>query len=695
MIDRTISLLGVNRRSYGGLLVFVLGTFLAACAATELYDANAAPSPLLGGLVAFMGWLGAWALLLLGLVGFAAGATLFLTQRRLRGPHLAVGALLGMIGVSLLSGALSAGAGGSLGDLVGGPEAGAGLRWAVGGIGFLVLAMGIYGLATGLCLLPDWTGLDRSDGSRTGQELDPNLSTPRPLVGAKAGAPAATAARPPVAQPSTPPPSDPPPSSAPRAPAPSARPMRPSTAEAQPPHGQSSRAASQAALARPDAGPRPGVGQPVASRLVPRARDERPGADLAAAGAAELARSAADAQAAGGAQARAALTGGQVRPAGEGAAAAPTSGEGAGPDLFEALAGPASAGLDPDLAHDVPQGARPSILETEEEVEEWEDEDGEDDDVYGSDEDEGDVEDEEDEEDEDGEEDEEEEEYEEEDALYASDEEDELDEESDEESDEEDESDEDEEVDGEFDYDDEEDESEESEEEEEEFEEVASAEEDDSEESDEVADGDEAPSVESEEPSAAPAEPQPAVASAAPVLEPKPSPAPSAEVPPEAEAPATAAPAPKRSRRGRGAAAQASASPSATPEVEAQAPAGESPPPATPRGRRSKAAAAQLFPEAEPQVELAPQSARELPKPALEFGTDFERRVFECGNLFLDEGRVAVSMLQKRFDMDFKEATAILDELQARGLIGPYLGGKRRDILIDKDQWLAIQAGRT
>jgi S-DNA-T family DNA segregation ATPase FtsK/SpoIIIE len=50
---------------------------------------------------------------------------------------------------------------------------------------------------------------------------------------------------------------------------------------------------------------------------------------------------------------------------------------------------------------------------------------------------------------------------------------------------------------------------------------------------------------------------------------------------------------------------------------------------------------------------------------------------------------VAVSMLQKRFGMDFAEATGILDDLQERGLIGPYLGGKRRDILLSKEDWLA------
>jgi hypothetical protein len=64
------------------------------------------------------------------------------------------------------------------------------------------------------------------------------------------------------------------------------------------------------------------------------------------------------------------------------------------------------------------------------------------------------------------------------------------------------------------------------------------------------------------------------------------------------------------------------------------------------------------------------------------------RFIAEVGCLFVDRGRVAVSMLQKQFDMDFEEATEVLDELQSLGLIGPYLGGQRRDILLTRDEWL-------
>lgn len=61
----------------------------------------------------------------------------------------------------------------------------------------------------------------------------------------------------------------------------------------------------------------------------------------------------------------------------------------------------------------------------------------------------------------------------------------------------------------------------------------------------------------------------------------------------------------------------------------------------------------------------------------------------DAGCLFLERGRVAVSMLQREpYGLDFDDACKVLDEMQEMGLIGPYLGGQRRDFLMNRDQWL-------
>jgi hypothetical protein len=95
----------------------------------------------------------------------------------------------------------------------------------------------------------------------------------------------------------------------------------------------------------------------------------------------------------------------------------------------------------------------------------------------------------------------------------------------------------------------------------------------------------------------------------------------------------------------------------------------------------------------EPEVTLKPvaasrprkKSSSKSPKPV---EGDRAALLAEIGCHLLDRGRVAVSMLQKEYGMDFEEATNVLDELQQMGLIGPYLGGQRRDILLTREEWL-------
>ena len=102
----------------------------------------------------------------------------------------------------------------------------------------------------------------------------------------------------------------------------------------------------------------------------------------------------------------------------------------------------------------------------------------------------------------------------------------------------------------------------------------------------------------------------------------------------------------------------------------------------------SASAETQADAQTEPQVELQPQVA--APGASIkQLALDPSRRdlLDEVGCLFVERGRVAVSMLQKQYGMDFDDACVVLDDLQELGLIGPYLGGQRRDILLTRDQW--------
>jgi len=99
----------------------------------------------------------------------------------------------------------------------------------------------------------------------------------------------------------------------------------------------------------------------------------------------------------------------------------------------------------------------------------------------------------------------------------------------------------------------------------------------------------------------------------------------------------------------------------------------------------------------ETQLELTPvqppdpEAAPSEPAPAVDYDSEegWSQLVLDSGRLFVERERVAVSMLQKTFGVDFKIATKVMDELQERGLIGPYMGGTRRDILLSLDEWMA------
>ncbi len=84
--------------------------------------------------------------------------------------------------------------------------------------------------------------------------------------------------------------------------------------------------------------------------------------------------------------------------------------------------------------------------------------------------------------------------------------------------------------------------------------------------------------------------------------------------------------------------------------------------------------------EDEEPVVLEPQSP---PAPA----SSQSERLLNAGRVLVRQGRVAVSVLQQELDMEFDEACELLDQLQAEGLIGPYKGGKKRDILLSEEEW--------
>ncbi|MGD2017178.1 MAG: DNA translocase FtsK [Planctomycetota bacterium] len=82
----------------------------------------------------------------------------------------------------------------------------------------------------------------------------------------------------------------------------------------------------------------------------------------------------------------------------------------------------------------------------------------------------------------------------------------------------------------------------------------------------------------------------------------------------------------------------------------------------------------------------SPPASPSPPSPQAPRAPEAER-LLAAGRVLVRQGRVAVSVLQQELDMEFDEACELLDRLQAEGLIGPYKGGKKRDILLTEEEW--------
>ena len=62
-------------------------------------------------------------------------------------------------------------------------------------------------------------------------------------------------------------------------------------------------------------------------------------------------------------------------------------------------------------------------------------------------------------------------------------------------------------------------------------------------------------------------------------------------------------------------------------------------------------------------------------------------------DVILETGQASVSMLQRRLKLGYARAARIVDEMEEKGIVGPFQGSKPRSILITKEQWEAKKNG--
>ncbi len=73
---------------------------------------------------------------------------------------------------------------------------------------------------------------------------------------------------------------------------------------------------------------------------------------------------------------------------------------------------------------------------------------------------------------------------------------------------------------------------------------------------------------------------------------------------------------------------------------------------------------------------------------------DEEDELFSAAvEVVLETGQASVSMLQRRLKLGYSRAARLVDQMEERGIVGPFEGSKPRQLLISKERWQELQMG--
>ncbi len=89
----------------------------------------------------------------------------------------------------------------------------------------------------------------------------------------------------------------------------------------------------------------------------------------------------------------------------------------------------------------------------------------------------------------------------------------------------------------------------------------------------------------------------------------------------------------------------------------------------------------------------AQAAAAASPAPAPEDTSDGDELLPAAVDVIFETGQASVSMLQRRLKLGYARAARIVDEMEEKGIVGPFEGSKPRQMLITKEQWEAMKNG--
>ncbi|MBQ0038748.1 MAG: DNA translocase FtsK [Clostridiales bacterium] len=76
---------------------------------------------------------------------------------------------------------------------------------------------------------------------------------------------------------------------------------------------------------------------------------------------------------------------------------------------------------------------------------------------------------------------------------------------------------------------------------------------------------------------------------------------------------------------------------------------------------------------------------------AADSGDDCDELLPAAVDVVLELGQASVSMLQRRLKLGYSRAARLVDQMEERGIVGPFEGSKPRQLLIDRAKWQEMQ----
>ena len=72
-----------------------------------------------------------------------------------------------------------------------------------------------------------------------------------------------------------------------------------------------------------------------------------------------------------------------------------------------------------------------------------------------------------------------------------------------------------------------------------------------------------------------------------------------------------------------------------------------------------------------------------------------DEKLYEAVDVVMQTGQASASMLQRKLKLGYARAARIIDQMESRGIIGPFDGAKPRQLLISKSDWQEMKSRRS